>query len=362
MKGRAQMTTSTRARRHHVAAAIVAVFSTSVTGLIAIAAPAQAAPAQRCSVAGGTGLTAARIASAHQRISGHIDATGCDVGVYVGPKADGVTITHATITGAGDHGIFVQDASRVAILDNSVVGNGLSLNSKGIVEDKAIELVGTTDSVVLRNVVQGNLADGGIALNDDGPAVDPGAPVADATALHPSKRNMVIGNEVSGNAVGCGIVLSSDNPGAGVLDNTVANNTLTDTPGVMTKNGPPISGIVLAGQLVENNRVLHNTVHGSFMPGIIVHSNTPAEVVSGTLIAFNTLTDDDWGKINGPDVATAVVVGAGATPGGTGVLSGTWLFANTISNESIGIDEYGATATRTFANRFRNVGTPISSS
>ncbi len=56
-----------------------------------------------------TGFTVKVIAAKGQVITGTINATGFDVGVYVGPGITGVIITNAKIFGANDHGIFVQD-------------------------------------------------------------------------------------------------------------------------------------------------------------------------------------------------------------------------------------------------------------
>ena len=58
----------------------------------------------------------------------------CDVGIYVSPGPSYVTITSTTVTGAGQHGIFVQDDSHVAITHNFVFRNGvagMSLSSSG---------------------------------------------------------------------------------------------------------------------------------------------------------------------------------------------------------------------------------------
>ena len=92
-----------------------------------------------------------------------------------------VTIVGSTIQGANDHGIFVQDSAAVLITGNLVEHNCLAPHtcaanqtSGCISEDKAIELVGTSGSVVASNLVQGNMADGGIGIADDGP-IDPGA-------------------------------------------------------------------------------------------------------------------------------------------------------------------------------------------
>jgi len=77
-----------------------------------------------CSAAGTTGLTTLMTAHSHQVISGKtIDATGCDVGIFVPPGSTHVVIMKDDISGAGIHGIFVQDSSNIAIRNNNVHDN-----------------------------------------------------------------------------------------------------------------------------------------------------------------------------------------------------------------------------------------------
>ena len=94
----------------------------TATSLLVTAPPAGAAG---CSPAGATGLTASMVATPGQTIdassigSSTLDATGCDIGIYVPPSADGVTIGSTTtagdgitISGANDTGIFAEQNSR----------------------------------------------------------------------------------------------------------------------------------------------------------------------------------------------------------------------------------------------------------
>ncbi len=81
------------------------------------------------------------------------------MGIYVAPTTSTVTIDSVTVTGANDHGIFVQDASHLTISTSTIKDNGVA-PTKGINENKAIELVGTSDSVVHHNTVTGNTISG----------------------------------------------------------------------------------------------------------------------------------------------------------------------------------------------------------
>lgn len=323
----------------------------AMVGVGAVTAPAQAA-AGDCASAGSTGLTAAVTAHAGEQVSGSIDARGCDVGVYIGPGADDVTVTRATVWGANDHGIFVQDASGVVLVDNTITGNGVNRN-RMIPEDKALELAGTVGATVSDNRVVNNDG-GGIGLADDGP-LDPGAVPGHPGALRPSADNEVVRNSVSGNLNDCAIVITAKNYGTGAIGNTVAHNVLVDVPGVFP---PTLGGIVLAGQLVKHNQVVGNTVQGSFMPGIVVHSSRPDTDVSDNVIADNTLSADDWGRINGPNARVAIILATASRPAGE--LDRTVLANNRISaDEDYGIYQIGTTRTVIAADRFNDATVPV---
>src|SRR5579875_1940977 len=231
-----------------------------------------------CVTAGATGLTAAKVVSAsHTTLTGTtVTAKGCDIGIYVAPTTSTVTISHVTVTGANDHGIFVQDASHATISTSTVETNGIA-PTKGISENKAIELVGTTTSTVKGNTVMDNVADGAIGVADDGPTFDPAAPKASAMKLFPSAHDTVEGNHISGNYRGCGIVIASYVPGAGVSTITATSNTISGAPGKFGPHGPVIGQIVVAtdapGTTVSGTTISTNTVSGSFLAGITVHAN-----------------------------------------------------------------------------------------
>ncbi len=69
-----------------------------------------------CVPAGDTGLTTLIVAKNHQHITGMtIDATGCDVGIFVPPDSKNVVIRDDEIFGANIHAIFVQDSTHILI-------------------------------------------------------------------------------------------------------------------------------------------------------------------------------------------------------------------------------------------------------
>ena len=306
-----------------------------------------------CAAAGASGLTAKVVATSGQVITGTIDATTCDVGVYVGPGVTGVTIKGATITGANDHGIFVQDTTGIVIKDNTVAGNGVAPHDT-VTENKAIELVGTSFSVVKDNTVSHNAADGGIGVADDG-AFNPGAPNPGASL--PGKGNLVTGNLIEYNLFGCGIVVASYNS-AGVIGNLVKGNTvLGATYSTVSTYGPAVGGIVVATDTpfskAVDNVVIGNFVQGALIPGIVVHSNAPGDVVKGTVIMLNTL---DYNGYEGPAptepvLPTGIMVVAEAFPGETPepIITNTFIVGNTVINNYYGVFINAATNTFIFA-------------
>ena len=329
----------------------------SVGGAIEVGTAAPPASAASCVQAGSTGLTAAEVvqkASDASKLPATVDATGCDFGIYVNNSSDNshtaITIDSVTVSGANDHGIFVQDSDKITISNSTVKDNGVA-PTPGIGDNKALMMVGTSDSTITGNTVTGNLADGGIGVFDDG-QVDNGAPGAGTSS--PASNDTISGNTVSGNYGGCGIVVSSVSanvPAAGVTGVTVSGNTLQDTPGQFGPHGPAIGGIIVAGRSMSNITVTGNSIVGAAQPGVVVHSNAPGSTVASVSITNNTFTNDDWLATNGPPVPAAIVVAATQIPPpATPVITGTTITGNTISGEFYGIWLAGARSTTTSPN------------
>ncbi len=317
-----------------------------VVGFLALPGPASAA-GPSCTPAGATGLTAAVVASPDQTIRGVIDGTGCDLGVYVGPGVSDVLISGATITGAYDHGILIQDTSDVTVENSRITGNGVS-PTPGVIQNKAIALVGTSDSVVRGNIVTGNLADGGIAVLDDGP-IDPGAPGPGSP--RPATGNTIVGNDITGNMVGCGIVLAAFNVGEGVDHNLVARNSVSHNP----------AGIIVAadtpGTSATHNWVFLNTITDNFLPGVIIHSNAPGDTVAGTVVLGNRISgngfDPEVGLTDPTKGAGIIVVGAVAP------VTDTRIVANRITSEYYGVWESNTTNTRVVSLGLNKATVPV---
>jgi nitrous oxidase accessory protein NosD len=281
-----------------------------------------------CVDAGDTGLTTVISAESGQHIHGTIDASACNVGIFVGPGVHDVVISRTKISGSTDHGIFVENASNVRITHNVLRGTVTDPNQQ-IAEDKAIELVGTSQSLVGWNLVVDTVGSGGIGLSDNGD-LDPGAPNPGISA--PSMHNIVVGNRVLNSGTDCGIVLAAYDAGSGgVLHNTVVGNVVRNN----------VAGVVVAADLpntvVKDNSVVGNRIKDNFIPGVIIHSNAPSDVLSGTVVAQNVLAgngaDPEVMGGNGPAAPTAIILA-----GEVETITGTKILSNSIlRNEHFGI-------------------------
>ncbi|HET7034146.1 MAG TPA: right-handed parallel beta-helix repeat-containing protein [Thermomicrobiaceae bacterium] len=276
-------------RAIRLAGALVLGLGLTIAGGIALAAPVAADGA--CQPAGDTGMTAAVVAQTGDTITGTIDATGCNIGVFVGPDATRAVIRNATIQHADDHGIYIQNTHDVMVVNNVVSNNGVNPHlcpapgtpptGPCTPEDKAIQLDGTYSVVVRGNTVENNLADGGIAINDEGP-LNTGA--FNPATLAPGRGNQIVNNTVLNNPTGCGIVISSYNAGAGVYGNTVRNNTVKgNSVGIVVAADSPST-------IANFNRVSGNTISDNAGPGVVIHSNTPGDQVNGNLISLNKIS------------------------------------------------------------------------
>ena len=285
-----------------------------------------------------------------------INAAGELNGVAItGTNANGTTIEGLTIENANAEGIYVQDTSHVTVqydyaLNNAVNAsqvcpiNVLPTTPPCIAEDKAIELVGTSQSTVVGNTVVGTVGDGGIGVSDDGP-LDPGIVEnqfhpATPGANNPSAHNLVADNTVINNVGGCGIVVSAYNPGQGVLDNVVFNNAVSgNAEGVVVATPIP-------GTSAINNTVKENTIVNSATEGVDIDGSSPNTMVAGNSVIGNVLSG------NGPDydfpkpAPTAIAV---LSPTNDPV-TGTLVMGNIIQNEVYGIGVFNASESTIMGN------------
>lgn len=291
------------------------------------------------------GFTAAVVAHTGQKISGNIDASGYDLGIYIGPGVHGVTVSGATVSGADDEGILVQDTSGVVIKNSTLVGNAAN-NTYGLSERKAVVLIGTTGVLVTGNVLSHN-GDGGIGVYDDGPN-SPSAPVAIDRVPVPAVGNVITDNTITDNFGGCGIVVSAKDDGSLVKATTVARNTVTSSvPGAV--GGMIVATGGVGAGTVANTLISRNTVTGGYIAGIGIHTSGGG-VVTRTRILGNVYSGN--GGEEGPN-GTGVEILSGGTADKTQVIG------NAVSHDSYGVFHVGDTATHIVRLSTTDVTTPV---
>lgn len=323
---------------------IVLSISAIIPALSPLAQVVSAAPA------GGTGLTTAVVATSGQTITGNIDATGFDIGIYIGPGVTNVMVNSATVSGANDEGILVQDTSGIVISNSTIENNGNTGNTHGgtgpgqLSEDKGIVLAGTVNCQVMNNIVQDN-GHGGISVLDDGPNTTFALNPVTVTPIA-GTGNTISGNLVQRNAGDCGIVVAAKNPGGGVYNNIVSNNTVTGGwSGIPGSSIPYIGGIIIAGGafgpvVVNDTVVQNNTVTGGLIPGISLHAFGPG-TMTGTELTGNVLSGNGQGELSGNTTGIEIF----AVPN-VGVITQTQVVSDTISSDYYGIWHSGDTYTK----------------
>jgi parallel beta-helix repeat protein len=310
------------------------------TGVLGVEV-ASAAPSCTSNV-GGTGLSAAIVATSGQTINTTtpIDATGCDIGIYVGNSAPGVTIEGVTVSGANGAGILAEDTTGVTIENSTVTGNGDS--PPDVAQAFGISLFGVSGSTVTNNTVTNN-GRGGIGLMDYGP-FDPGALTqpGPSQGLVESNGDTISDNKISGAYRGCAIVLAVFNTGNTMANDNVMGNTVTASVGAGPL-GPDVGGIVVQsngpGSTIGPVTVSGNTVTDSNEAGIIVHAEAPHSKTMDVSVTGNTVTGaNNWGLTNGPTATVGVLVSAGPVqPPANPSNVGTTVTGNTISGQFYGV-------------------------
>jgi parallel beta-helix repeat protein len=168
---------------------------------------------------------------------------------------------------AGFDGILVATSSYVTVTDNVLVHNGYV----------GVDLNGSSLSNVTNNLSEYNAGGGFLVADDLGHTAD----------------NDVSYNVASHNPGGGGVILAGHCT-AGVTDNLVAHNLLTDNGTAWNNSG---GGVVITtavrGETVADNLVTENTIHGNGLAGVTIHAHLPGQNLNG-----NWITDNDIG-VNG---------------------------------------------------------------
>jgi hypothetical protein len=356
--------------------------STALLGAMGVvgAGAAQAAPASSCTPnVDNSGLSAAVVAHSHQTLSHRwIDATNCDIGIFVGPGVKHVTIDHVAVSGANFQGILAYDTSYLTIKNSRIRNNGFhTLDSSApplpgnglhsyVGQSFGISLFGVSWSTVEHNRVTHN-GRGGSGVMDTG-ANNPGTINQDPSApLVGSSHDRVVGNTMSANYGGCGLVAATQNFGGHLSHLLLARNRIIGT-GTASESGPDVAGIVVAADLPDSSvsdvSVVANKVTNSFEGGVIVNAEAFNSYTRNVAVLGNTLRGNNWGDQEAPDTA-GVIVFANPAPVPTGTNAPknvrTVVAGNRITQQFYGIYSVGHYAPITFWNHIRvtSGGDPI---
>jgi parallel beta-helix repeat protein len=342
--------------------------SSALLGVGYVGGAAQAAPGCTPDV-GHSGLSAAVVAQPHQKIAHRaIDATGCDIGIYVGRHAGHVTINWVSVTGANAEGILAEKTSHLTVKNSTLTGNGFKTTDPSapplpgsgvhsfIGQAFAISLFGVSYSTVKDNTVTDN-GRGGIGVMDNG-ANDPGTLTQHPKApLIASTHDNIVNNHTSANYNGCGLVVATQNLGGRLAHLRLVGNTITGT-GMDPTNGPDIGGIVVAAD-PPNSSVKHvsvraNTVTDSFEGGVIVNAEAFNSFTSAVHVTRNTVVGNNWGDQEAPDAAGVIVFadpGAQIPPNQNAPVNrGTKVWRNHITNQFYGVYSMGDFQPRVYNN------------
>lgn len=255
--------------------------------------------------------TAAVIATSGQSITTAIDASGCNVGVYVGPGVTGVTIT-ATVSNAVLAGIYV-DGGNANVVGSNVFQIG-DTPFDGVQYGLGILYVGGATGEVINTQVS-SYQKGGIVIKGAGTSVTvsgdtvtglgpvpyiaqngvefaSGATgsVTDSTIQGNSYTGLGSGRDYITETQSCGILLFGSNNNVQVLNNNVLDN---DIGACIVGT----SGIVSPAVTVSNNQFTSNTEQYYGIIFDTVNGISSNNLISNSLVGVMAITSSSANTI-----------------------------------------------------------------
>lgn len=191
-----------------------------------------------------------------------------------------VRVTGFKVVNAGFDAILVALSSHVLVSRNVLEHNG----------DVGVDLNGSSWSTAYRNVSEHNTG-GGYLIADD---------------IGPNSHNVVSYNVASHNPGGCGVIVAGHST-AGVTDNLISHNLLTDNGTLKSSGGG--AGVVIAtevpGEKVAGNTVIGNTIYGNGLAGVTIHAHLPGQnlnrnAIIGNWIGTNNTLGDPIDLVTSP--------------------------------------------------------------
>jgi parallel beta-helix repeat protein len=301
-----------------------------------------------------------------------IDAAGLPNAVYVdgfdNAGLSGVTVSGFKLENANFEGFAATSVSNLNFSNNLVTGNDKSQDTangtcpglttyapwetaEGLDCGEGIHLAGTSYSTIANNISEGNA--GGILITDN-------------TAI--SQYNVIANNTIKDNLYDCGITQPSQpeyptsaNGGHpwGIMDNVYYNNTSTGNGTGLAGAG---AGILLAvgapGESIRNTMIIGNTITNNGIPGVVFHGHSPTDVIANTIVAGNMISGNgaDVGDAATGGLTTGINVYGAHSSTVPGLLTGTQIYGNTISNEDDAITYNSGQPLVVHLNNLINVG------
>ncbi len=241
---------------------------------------APAARAATCTPTGffrdNTNMTAALINPG--TVTGEVDATGCNIGVYYGPGASG-TVSGADIHGANYFGV-VNDGATINIQNSAIYDIG-ETPFNGTQHGVGIYFVlGSSASGTISGNTIWNYQKGGIVVNGVGTS----ATIRDNVVTGLGPVGFIAQNGIQ---VGYGARAS-------VMGNTVSGNSYTGTStvsgGIIVVGGPWYGEAYTFGTQITGNTVVNNDI-GVFVTNLAADGSAP-DVATNIKVVNNTISND----------------------------------------------------------------------
>jgi hypothetical protein len=237
---------------------IVSAVALGVSGL-ALASPliAHAAPCTQTGFFRDTINMTAAVINPTSKVTGNVDATGCNIGVFFGPGHNG-SVDGATISNANYYGVVVQQA-KVNVVNSNVYNIGetpLNGSQHGVGIYYAT-VAGLTNGDCTTGSTKGTIENNSVSTYQKAGIV------ADCTGTNVAIENNVVQgqgpvNYIAQNGIEVGIGAN-----AVVDNNIVTGNSYTGANGASSGGILVYGGPVYTGSYTTNTQITNNTVIGN---------------------------------------------------------------------------------------------------
>jgi len=227
--------------------ALILVSGTSLGLISPVSATTFCTPVTPTDAKFGSLITAAKVAITGQTITGDVDATGCDAGVYIGPGVTGVTVT-AAVHDASQVNIF-NDGGTVTVTGSTVTNvgahTGTAFTPNGVQTGIGVYFSCGGTGIISSNTIN-QYQKGGITVRD----LD-GVTVTGNTVTGLGVVNFIAQNGIEFGFGTCGPTVSTSNVGQ-VTGNTVTDNQYNGNGG---RAPPPFISTGILAQATSGTKV-----------------------------------------------------------------------------------------------------------